>query len=468
MGAIADRVREVTGRVEKKFDPLQPRDPHTGQWIPSGFNPSKDYQPWTTARNPSPRFTPKRPPRTKYEAWKETPSPARVVLRTDIERRAGKLKEGESVRLPEGVLFTRLTRGRGYRIDGPTGVHHKFTLQSAAECAHEEENIARADRFGNTIPGNPMGPLTGVDVPPIDPVGDQIGGMLHGGWVTLPNGTMVHRKPGDSGDEFEVISLGGGTESFPATDKTSTILAAKRAETKAGPHASLGTGDRNPSPNPDSVGPLGPLPQQFIGTRKTMHRISAQVVAPARPGHKIALYATPGGFGTPKYSYLGRESQVRTEADHIIREVDGKTTREKILGIHPESAKALANFFSLADASLRRLSDENPNSTVSPTWPEPADASPAILWPEHFDIGTIFGGPGFKANFGASPGDEAHPEPYFYVGPWAAPPPSGVWNGRGFNGAELTYAEVLAASDQKKAVMDFFKSRMETLRKEGS
>ena len=40
-----------------------------------------------------------------------------------------------------------------------------------------------------------------------------------------------------------------------------------------------------------------------------------------------------------------------------------------------------------------------------------------MLWPEHFDVATTIG----EINFGGSPGDEAHPLPYLYVGPWSLP-----------------------------------------------
>lgn len=37
-----------------------------------------------------------------------------------------------------------------------------------------------------------------------------------------------------------------------------------------------------------------------------------------------------------------------------------------------------------------------------------------VLWPEHFDVAVTEG----EVNYGVSPGDEAHPTPYAYVGPW--------------------------------------------------
>jgi hypothetical protein len=48
-----------------------------------------------------------------------------------------------------------------------------------------------------------------------------------------------------------------------------------------------------------------------------------------------------------------------------------------------------------------------------------------VLWPEHFDLGVTVE----AVNYGCSPGDDAVPEPYLYVGPHE-PPSSGnpFWN----------------------------------------
>ena len=43
-----------------------------------------------------------------------------------------------------------------------------------------------------------------------------------------------------------------------------------------------------------------------------------------------------------------------------------------------------------------------------------------VLWPEHFDYAIVAGdeAAGSRANYGGSPGDAEHDEPYLYVGPW--------------------------------------------------
>jgi hypothetical protein len=39
-----------------------------------------------------------------------------------------------------------------------------------------------------------------------------------------------------------------------------------------------------------------------------------------------------------------------------------------------------------------------------------------VLWPEHFDVGVTDD----EVNYGVSPGDDFHPLPYAYVGPWTS------------------------------------------------
>jgi hypothetical protein len=50
------------------------------------------------------------------------------------------------------------------------------------------------------------------------------------------------------------------------------------------------------------------------------------------------------------------------------------------------------------------------------------------------------------------------------VGPWSAEVEGELWNASGFKGAEMAYAELLAADDQMAAALDFFVSRRDALR----
>ena len=88
------------------------------------------------------------------------------------------------------------------------------------------------------------------------------------------------------------------------------------------------------------------------------------------------------------------------------------------------------------------------------------------LWPEHFDIAIELGpeGRGLRANYGLSPGDEDHAEPYLYVSPWSAEVAGDLWNANGFKGAELSYADLAGEDDQPAAALGFFVTRWDALK----
>ena len=186
------------------------------------------------------------------------------------------------------------------------------------------------------------------------------------------------------------------------------------------------------------------------------------MIAPARkPDNEIALIQTPAGFGTPPFDHDGRRLQVRVEAAEVVVEEDGSARRAPIVSIAeaaalrrrrpvrggtcrtirpssasiPGAAAALAEFYAFAARVL-----EAARSVMSPA----DEATPIYLWPEHFDI-AFEAGPeslGRRANYGASPGDGDHSQPYIYVGPWRPQTAGGLWNATGFAGAELGYAEL--------------------------
>ena len=87
-----------------------------------------------------------------------------------------------------------------------------------------------------------------------------------------------------------------------------------------------------------------------------------------------------------------------------------------------------------------------------------------MLWPEHFDYAIAAGDEvaGSRANYGGSPGDEHHPEPYLYVGPWA-PVDGALWNAAGFRGAELGLGELLASNDPRGLALEFMLTRLRAL-----
>ncbi len=202
--------------------------------------------------------------------------------------------------------------------------------------------------------------------------------------------------------------------------------------------------------------PLKPLPGAFAATRKALHDLAEQVVAPERmPDNEIALRYTRGGFGTPFFDVDGVDCQVRVEGAELVRQRGDAEGRTPIDGADPDAARALGDFYGFACSVLEELRAEESDD----------DPSRVQLWPEHFDIAFELGdeGKGRRANYGASPGDEAHDEPYLYVGPWTAEVSGPLWNASGFNGAELNYAELLAAPDGRRLALDFLRERYRDL-----
>jgi hypothetical protein len=365
-----------------------------------------------------------------------------------------------------------------FRIDGPDGTFWRVDRRDVDEIVEFEETTARANRYGAQIPGNPMTPMKGVDVKSEDPVGDAVGGTYHGGYSILPRGTIIHRKPGDAGDTFEVTSPLGTRVEIPATDKPAIIAAAKEMEKKA--EGRLG-GDAKAPENfkptteaADPDGPLQPLPEGFRDTRVAMHAESERVLGYEHGGNEVALIRTEGGFGTPWYEDDdGKQTRWRVDGTDIVVEKQDEngepheTVRAPIgPTVTPENAKALADFFQLAD-KMQREARENGKRPDGEVTDRRFDAP--IIWPEHLDMAIelaapVKSDPNSRVTVGASPGDEGHPEPYFYVAPWDFKGGrSKKWNAVGFNGAQLDYADVLASDDQERTIREFYERYMKAV-----
>lgn len=197
---------------------------------------------------------------------------------------------------------------------------------------------------------------------------------------------------------------------------------------------------------------LDPLPPTFQASVATLHRVAEEVLAPAQPDGEIALMATPGGFGTPVFD---RDHQVRVDGTDLVHRA-GDAERREPLDVDPAAAGRLADWYALGHAVLEAF--------VARAAAEDAP-TPIRLWPEHFDIAIELGpeAAGRRANYGFSPGDDQHAEPYAYVGPWTAEVHGELWQANGFNGAELSYSELLAAPDHHAAALEFFTTRREAL-----
>ena len=71
--------------------------------------------------------------------------------------------------------------------------------------------------------------------------------------------------------------------------------------------------------------------------------------------------------------------------------------------------------------------------------------------------------PGSARATAPRPGDQDHPEPYLYVGPWRTPAASQIWNAHGFTGAELAWAELVIDADPRAAARDFWTAARDAL-----
>jgi hypothetical protein len=211
--------------------------------------------------------------------------------------------------------------------------------------------------------------------------------------------------------------------------------------------------------------PLVPLPASFATTRESLHALAEHVIAPARfnANGKIGLRFTFEGFGTP---FFGDDRQVRVEDGRLVdgdrvTEVTTLAAAGAFVGVDPatgtgvyqpttdldldaplpvdaKAAHRLGDWYGFCASVLEQFRADATE----------ADAPARVqLWPEHFDIAVDLGPDGRRANFGGSPGDDAHPQPYLYVSPWDRGDnrENPYWN-EPF-GASLGYAALLAGAD---------------------
>lgn len=231
-----------------------------------------------------------------------------------------------------------------------------------------------------------------------------------------------------------------------------------------------------------------PLPptEQLVSTRLSLHALAEHVLCPARQrvNGKIGLRFTRGGFGTP---FFGADEQVRIEGTTLIATAS-PSTRETRADLTTLGAAAAAVgitagapdlfepttpldldrpllldagavfgwWFGFTTAVLAQVRAD-PESNAAPDPP-----SLLQIWPEHFDLSVDLGdtAAGQRANYGASPGDAVHPEPYLYVGPWdisrVQQRPDPYWN-ESF-GASLPYSELTDPAGAREAALGFFRA----------
>lgn len=203
-------------------------------------------------------------------------------------------------------------------------------------------------------------------------------------------------------------------------------------------------------PQPPDPRSITPPPQGWETTRDALHEVAEQVIAPARfaVDGRIRLRWLPGGFGTPRF---GTEQQIRVEGAELIVVGDGACRREPIAAVDPAATRWLGELYAFVLAVLEDLRGH-------------VAADEPVIWPEHFDYAIVAGdeSAGSRANYGGSPGDEHHGEPYLYVAPWVAREGE-LWNATGFGGAELGLSELLASDDQRAVALEFMLARARAL-----
>jgi hypothetical protein len=191
------------------------------------------------------------------------------------------------------------------------------------------------------------------------------------------------------------------------------------------------------------------VPGTYEVSRRGLHAVAEHVLAAAlyqATGH-IGLRATPGGFGTPTFAVDGQERQLRIEGVEIVV-CAGPTERRAPLdtigqvaafvGVTPGAPADVYTPATALDPDALLRIDPAAAAIVHRWYGEGSEAlallgnshglgdpPPAQLWPEHFDLAVSID----EVNYGASPGDAVHAEPYAYVGPWQVDGLAGdFWN----------------------------------------
>ncbi len=233
---------------------------------------------------------------------------------------------------------------------------------------------------------------------------------------------------------------------------------------------------------------LQPAPPTLVQTRDALHRLAEAVISPARAAAngKIGLRYTRGGFGTP---FFGADAQLRVSGELLIVQHGEQERPERILSLAQSAAHVGTELLPGGVAESAGMAGDDPLTVDAAAaaflgdWfgfgtsvleelrasaGDEAEPSRVQLWPEHFDLSVELGAEsaGRRAGYGASPGDELHPEPYLYVVPWGEVPDGDLWRATAFSGAELSYAELLAGesgASQREIALRFFADRLAAL-----
>lgn len=238
--------------------------------------------------------------------------------------------------------------------------------------------------------------------------------------------------------------------------------------------------------------PLLPIAdlEVFLSTRDSLHQVAEHVVAKARfvDDGRVELTAFANGFATPM---LASARRVRVDGVDVVIDDAAGSRRSALttiadaaafvgveagfptelyaaasplqpgvaLRVDRGSADALAAWFGFSGEVLAQFATEIVDG----------DPSSLVLWPEHFDLAffTSEGDESRRANYGASPGDAGHPEPYLYVGPFETVDEHEFWNATHFNGAVLPLSRLVGADAPFEIALQFLRSGHSHLKADG-
>ncbi|MEV0292277.1 hypothetical protein [Nocardia sp. NPDC050710] len=187
---------------------------------------------------------------------------------------------------------------------------------------------------------------------------------------------------------------------------------------------------------------------RYRETRESLHGVAELLIAgPQYRAHgTIRLRVVLGGFGGAKLpvsvvgaALVGRGGRVPLDGsfdaiakaagivpgapEGVYADTTGLRLTDEVR-VDADAASLIEDWFATGDAALRCLAP-----SITP-----------VLWPEHFDLSSSLA----EVNYGVSPGDSAHPEPYAYVGPWT-PRTGDFWNAS--FGALRPYTQVSTAAE---------------------
>jgi hypothetical protein len=222
-------------------------------------------------------------------------------------------------------------------------------------------------------------------------------------------------------------------------------------------------------------------PDVFVDTRDALHRVAEHILAKTRyvDDGEIRLMAFAGGFATP---LLTNETRVRVDVVDLVVDDPLGSRRTPLttiadgaafVGVEPGFPSDLYPPATRLDVNEPLNLDRSSAETLAAWYgftagmldmfaAEIAEANPSrlILWPEHFDQAffTEDVDESRRANYGASPGDDGHPEPYLYVGPWGPVAINEFWNAPHFNGAVLSLSTLNGATNPADATLMFLRT----------